>query len=110
MNTTLRLILTVLAGVTGTMVAAVPGLRAATLDETLAQTILVKARVTDVATHHATHTGRVEIVHVFFEDAVKYRRDPLQRPDNKVSPTSAWWVAAKEILKKYGLVSRRDST
>ncbi|MCE9555329.1 MAG: hypothetical protein K8T91_18420 [Planctomycetes bacterium] len=42
---------------------------------------------------------------LFFEEAVKLRREMLQRPDNKVSPTSAWWYAAKETLKKYGLVS-----
>ncbi|MCC6738524.1 MAG: DDE-type integrase/transposase/recombinase [Planctomycetia bacterium] len=40
----------------------------------------------------------------FFEDAVKFRRDLLARPDTKVSRTSAWWIAAKETLKKYGLV------
>ena len=40
----------------------------------------------------------------FFKDAVQFRSDLLRRPGVKVSPTSAWWVAAKETLKKYGLV------
>lgn len=40
----------------------------------------------------------------FFRDAVQFRRDLLARPDNKVTPTTAWWVAAKETLKKYGVV------
>ena len=31
----------------------------------------------------------------FFEEVLKYRRDLLSRPDNKVSRTSAWLFAAK---------------
>lgn len=40
----------------------------------------------------------------FFRDAVAMRSELLRRPDNKLTPTAAWWVAAKETLKKYGLV------
>lgn len=41
---------------------------------------------------------------VFFREAVQFRSDLLRRPGVRVSPTSAWWVAAKETLNKYGLV------
>lgn len=40
----------------------------------------------------------------FFKEAVQFRSDLLRKPGIKVSPTSAWWVAAKETLNKYGLV------
>jgi hypothetical protein len=53
--------------------------------------------------YHSRERTAVDRI-LFFEDAVKLRRDMLQRPDNKVSPTSAWWWAAKETLNKYGLV------
>jgi hypothetical protein len=53
--------------------------------------------------YHSRERAAVDRV-VFFEDAARLRRNMLQRPDNKVSPTSAWWYAAKETLKKYGLV------
>lgn len=41
---------------------------------------------------------------VFFKEAVQFRSDLLRKPGIKVSPTSAWWVAAKETLKRYELV------
>lgn len=40
----------------------------------------------------------------FFRDATAMRSELLRRPDNKLSPTDAWWVATKETLKKYGMV------
>jgi hypothetical protein len=40
----------------------------------------------------------------FLRDAVEFRRGLLTRPDNRLSAMQAWRVAAKEMLKKYGLV------
>jgi hypothetical protein len=40
----------------------------------------------------------------FLGDATEFRRQLLMRPDNKLSPLQGWRVAAKEMLKKYGLV------
>lgn len=53
--------------------------------------------------YHARERAAVDRI-TFFEDAVKLRRDILARPDSKVSPWSAWWVAAKETLRKYEVV------
>lgn len=40
----------------------------------------------------------------FLRDATEFRRKLLMRPDNRLSPMQAWRVAAKEVLKTYGLV------
>lgn len=40
----------------------------------------------------------------FLRDATDFRRMLLMRPENRLSPWQAWRVAAKETLKKYGLV------
>lgn len=40
----------------------------------------------------------------FFRDAVQFRKELLPRCNNRLSPTDAWRVAAKETLKKYGVV------
>jgi hypothetical protein len=40
----------------------------------------------------------------FLRDATDFRRHLLSRPDNRLAPMQAWRVAAKEMLKKYGLV------
>lgn len=40
----------------------------------------------------------------FLRDAIEFRRQLLMRPNNRLSPMQAWRVAAKETLKKYGLV------
>lgn len=40
----------------------------------------------------------------FLGDATEFRRQLLLRPANRLSPMQAWRVAAKETLKKYGLV------
>lgn len=40
----------------------------------------------------------------FVKDATDFRRHLLMRPENRLSSMQAWRVAAKEMLKKYGLV------
>jgi len=40
----------------------------------------------------------------FLKDATDFRRHLLMRPENRLSAMQAWRVAAKEMLKKYGLV------
>lgn len=40
----------------------------------------------------------------FLRDATDFRRTLLMRPENQLSAMQAWRVAAKEMLKKYGLV------
>jgi hypothetical protein len=40
----------------------------------------------------------------FLRDATDFRRHLLMRPENQLAPMQAWRVAAKEMLKKYGLV------
>jgi hypothetical protein len=53
--------------------------------------------------YHVRQRAQVDR-NAFFEDAVKLRREILAKTGNKVDPWSAWWVAAKETLSKYGLV------